>query len=66
MKLFEIIIDNIKYDYIDSVKLDGKDYVAYKDAENIYISEYVIVDNKINFKEVDEETIKKVREAMKI
>ncbi len=67
MKLFEIIIDNIKYDFIDSIKLNDKNYVAYKDSEdNVYISEYVVVNESINFLEVDEETINKVREAMAI
>lgn len=67
MKLFEIIIDNIKYDFIDSIKLNDKNYVAYKDSEdNVYISEYVVVNESINFLEVDEETINKVREAMTI
>ena len=67
MKLFEIIIDNIKYDFIDSIKLNDKNYVAYKDSEdNVYISEYVVIDESINFLEVDEETINKVREAMAI
>ena len=67
MKLFEIIIDNIKYDFIDSIKLNDKNYVAYKDSEdNIYISEYVVINESINFLEVDEETINKVREAMAI
>ncbi|MCR5483230.1 MAG: DUF1292 domain-containing protein [Bacilli bacterium] len=67
MKLFEIIIDNIKYDFIDSIKLNDKNYVAYKDSEdNVYISEYVVANESINFLEVDEETINKVREAMAI
>jgi len=67
MKLFEIIIDNIKYDFIDSIKLNDKNYVAYKDSEdNVYISEYVVVNESINFLEVNEETINKVREAMAI
>jgi hypothetical protein len=67
MKLFEIIIDNIKYDFIDSIKLNDKNYVAYKDSEdNVYISEYIINNGKINFLEVDETTINKVREAMSI
>ncbi len=67
MKLFEIIIDNIKYEFIDSIKLNYKNYVAYKDSEdNVFISEYVLVNESINFLEVDESTINKVREAMSI
>ena len=67
MKLFEIIIDNIKYDFIDSIELNNKKYVAYKDADdNVYISEYINNNGSIDFLEVNEETIEKVREAMSI
>ena len=67
MKLFEIIIDNVKYDLIDSIIIDGKNYVAYKDFnDNIYISEYIYNNDSIDFLEVDEYTINKVKEAMSI
>lgn len=67
MKLFEIVIDNITYDLIDTIKLDNKNYVAYKDSDNnIYISEYVYDNNSINFLEINDETINKVRMAMQL
>ena len=67
MKLFEIKIDDKSYDLIDTIKLDNKNYVAYKDSDNnIYISEFINKNNSISFLEIDEETINKVRMAMQI
>ncbi len=67
MKLFEIKIDDKTYDLIDTVKLNDKNYIAYKDSENnIYISEFINKNNSISFLEIDEETINKVRMAMQI
>ena len=58
MKLFEIKIDDKSYDLIDTIKLNDKNYVAYKDSENnIYISEFINKNNSISFLEIDEETI---------
>ena len=66
MKPFEIVIDDTKYDYVDSIHLDDKDYVAYSDDDNTYISEYVIENEEVNFKEIDDETFEKVKEAMSL
>ena len=67
MKLFEIKIDDKSYDLIDTIKLNNKNYVAYKDSENnIDISEFINKNNSISFLEIDEETINKVRMAMQI
>ena len=67
MKLFEIKIDDKSYDLIDTVKLNDKNYIAYKDSENnIYINEFINKNNSISFLEIDEETINKVRMAMQI
>ncbi len=37
MDLLNIIIDNQKYDYVDSIRIDDKCYIAYGDGNNIYI-----------------------------
>jgi hypothetical protein len=67
MKLFDIIIDNKKYSFIDTVRDNGKNYIAYSDEDgNIYISELEIEKSKINFKETSEEEIQKVRRLMNI
>lgn len=66
MKLFEIKIGNKTYEFVDSIHLDGKNYVAYQDKENIYINEFTIEDEKVNFIEIDDNTFDKVKEAMSL
>ena len=66
MKPFDIVIDEISYNYINSIHLNDKDYVAYSDDDNIYISEYVIENDEVNFKEIDDETFNEVKEAMSL
>ncbi len=67
MKLFDIVIDNKTYSFINSVKYKGKDFIAYSDYEgNIYISELEIKEASINFKEATEEEIQEVRSLMEI
>lgn len=66
MKLFDIIIDNKKYEFVNSIHLNGKNYVAYTDNKNIYISEFVIEEDKVNFIEIDDKTFEEVKEAMSL
>ena len=66
MKLFEIIIGNKTYEFVNSINYNGKDYVAYQDNDNIYISEFVINDNNVDFKDIDEDTLKEVKEALSL
>ncbi len=66
MKLFDIIIDNKKYEFVNSIHLNGKNYVAYTDNNNIYISEFVIEEDKVNFIEIDDKTFEEVKEAMSL
>lgn len=67
MKLFDILVDNKKYSFIDTVRNKGKEYIAYSDYEgNVYISELVIESNRINFKETTNEEIQEVRSLMNI
>lgn len=67
MKLFDLVIDNKTYSFINSVKYKGKDFIAYSDYEgNIYISELEIKEASINFKEASEEEIQEVRRLMEI
>ncbi len=67
MKLFDILIDDKKYSFIDTIRNKGKDYIAYSDYEgNVYISELVIESNKINFKEITDVEIQEIRSLMNI
>lgn len=60
MNLFNIIRDNKKFNYIDSISIDKHNYVAYMDDDNIFVSEYTIVNEDIIFDDVDDITYEKV------
>ena len=64
MKIFDINIDDKKYSFVDSIHLNGKNYIAYEDNDNIYISEYTIEEDELELLEVDDETLNVVKEAM--
>lgn len=64
MKIFDINIDDKKYSFVDSIHLNGKNYIAYEDSDTIYISEYVIDGDELELITVDEETVNVVKEAM--
>ena len=66
MKPFEIKIDNKVYEYIDSKVINNRNFVLYADDENLYISEYEVVDNSMTLKEVEEESLPILKEAFNI
>ena len=45
MDLLNITIDNKNYDFIDSIRIGEKCYIAYGDGKNIYICGYDPSDN---------------------
>lgn len=66
MDLFDIKIDNKNFNYIDSIKIDNKNYVAFSDDDNIYVSEYKIINGDIIFDDVDDLTYDKVLKELGI
>ena len=66
MNPFEIKIDDKSYEYIDSKVVDGKSYVLYADKDNLYISEFEIIDNKIVLSEIDDSILPKLKEVFNI
>lgn len=64
MKIFDIRIDDKNYKFVDSINLNGKNYIAYEDDENTYISEYEIEDDEVKFTPVSDEELNTVKEAM--
>ena len=64
MKMFDIKIDDKNYKFVDSINLNGKNYVAYEDEESTYICEYIIEDDEIEFIPISEEEVNTVKEAM--
>lgn len=67
MKIFDIKIDNKIYSFVDSIHLNGKNYIAYEDKDDTYISEYIVNENEeIEFLTIDENTLNTVKEAMQL
>ena len=64
MKIFDIRIDDKNYKFVDSINLNGKNYIAYEDDENTYISEYEIEDDEVKFTTVSDKELNTVKEAM--
>lgn len=62
--MLDIVIDGIKYTYVKSMKMFGKNYIAYSDNDSIYISEYEVVGNSISVKEIPDSDFIKVKESM--
>ncbi len=65
MDLISININNQEYTYIDKISLNNKNYVAYMDKDNVYVSEYEI-NNNIIFKDVDDTTFNQVIGALEL
>ena len=63
---FDIIINGKKFEYITSKKIDGVNYVAYADENNIYISKFTISNNQINLEPINEELIDSIKEVMNL
>lgn len=66
MDIFNIVIDNKKFTYVDSVTINKRNYVAFMDDDNVFISEYHIVNGDITFEDVDDETYDMVIKELKL
>ena len=60
----EININGKTYEYVNNIIYKGKAYVAYMDDDNVYISEYVINDDKIIFKDISKDIFDKIKDVM--
>ena len=64
--ILEIEIDGEKYNVIDSIRIDGKGYLAYAKDDCIYVSEYFNDNGVMNLKQVSQETLRKVLKELDI
>ncbi len=63
MDLFTIEINHQKYTFLEAVNLENKEYIAYMDNTNVYVSECVKKED-LFFKDVSDEMYRKVIEAL--
>lgn len=65
MNPFDIIIDDKVYEYIDSILLNDKYYVAFMDDDATYIKEYKIKNNNIELYDIDDDLAETIWEMIK-
>ncbi len=65
MNPFDIIIDDKVYEYIDSILLNDKYYVAFMDDDATYIKEYKIKNNNIELYDIDDNLAETIWEMIK-
>ncbi len=59
-----ITIDNKKYDIVNIISYSNKDYIAYSDDNNTYISEIAFINNKYVIKDIDDNLLEKIKHEM--
>lgn len=59
-----ITIDNKKYNLVNMVNYNNKNYIAYSDNNNTYISEIIFDNNKYMIKDIDDNLLNKIKEEM--
>ncbi len=62
--MLDVVINNVTYQYVNSVKIDDNCYIAYTDGQKTFISQFYYVDDKMIIKEIDEATFLEVSEVM--
>ena len=65
MNPFDIIIDDKVYEYIDSILLNDKYYVAFMDDDATYIKEYKIKNNNIELYDIADNLAETIWEMLK-
>ena len=67
MKELEIKIGDKTYEYVKSIAYEGKGYIAYSDEEQIYISEYKILENQeIKLLPINNKLFRKIKREMEL
>ena len=65
MNPLDIIIDDKKYKYIDSIAYNNKKYVVFSDDDYIYIKEYDL-NNELNLYDINDSLYEEIRKKLKL
>ena len=65
MNPLDIIIDNKKYEYINDIVYNSKNYVAFKDDNYLYIKEFTF-DNELIFLDINDSLYDTLRKMMNL
>lgn len=64
MMMLDIVINNQTFTYVNSARIDDKNYVSYTDGESVFISEFHYNDGVMIVSEIDEKTLLEVKEVL--
>lgn len=64
--IFKLMNKTEEFTYVDSINYKGKNYVAYMDEENLYISEYTIEGEELILDDISDELYETLLKEMKI
>lgn len=62
--MLDIIIDGQKYEFVNSINLNGVNYIAYSDSKNIFIQSFKFIFNEIVLESIDDNTFNYVKLKM--
>ena len=65
MNPLDIIIDNKKYEYVNDIVYNNKNYVAFKDDNYLYIKEFTF-DNELIFLDINDSLYDTLRKMMNL
>ena len=63
MNPLDIIIDNKKYEYVNDIIYNNKNYIAFKDDNYLYIKEFTF-DNELIFLDINDSLYDTLRKMM--
>ncbi len=64
--IFKLINNNEEFTYVDSISYNGKNYVAYMDDTNLYVSEYTINGEELTLDDVSDELYETLLKEMNL
>ena len=65
MNPLDIIIDNKKYEYVNDIIYNNKNYIAFKDDNYLYIKEFTF-DNELIFLDINDSLYDTLRKMMNL
>ena len=65
MNPLDIIMDNKKYEYVNDIIYNNKNYIAFKDDNYLYIKEFTF-DNELIFLDINDSLYDTLRKMMNL
>lgn len=64
--IFKLMNEKEEFTYVDSINYNGRNYVAYMDAEDLYISEFTIEGEDLILDDISDELYETLLKEMEL